>query len=359
MNDHERERSDQQVQTTCLLILAVVATGFALTALRPVLVPFLLGLFFVYSLAPAIDWQMRRLRFPRGLAIATTVLLAVVLLVGVGIMVRNFVVGLAGSLEEYEGDFQQLLIQVRDLAHLEDLSPASDGAWLRLPPALAHQVLSSLISTSVDLAGSAGMVLIFMLFIWFGGRPLPTHRNLLITEIEAKAKRYILEMVLFSALTGLLVGVTLAVLGVPFALMFGFLAFLLNFIPSLGSITATVLPLPIVLMSPGLSPVERVLALAIPAAVQFLIGNVIQPRVQSHSQNLHPVITMMALIFFGTIWGLVGAVLAVPLTGVAKIILDRVPATRAIGAVLAGDFDALDGTPSVKDEPLPSPEPPH
>jgi AI-2 transport protein TqsA len=81
---------------------------------------------------------------------------------------------------------------------------------------------------------------------------------------------------------------------------------------------------------------------AIPAALQFLIGSLIQPRIMGRSQKLHPVVILLALIFFGTIWGIVGAVLAVPITGVLKIALERIPATRLAAAWLEGN---LEGAP--------------
>ena len=159
--------------------------------------------------------------------------------------------------------------------------------------------------------------------------------------------RYISETVFFAALTGILVGATLAILKVEFAWVFGFLTFLLNFIPTLGSLLAILLPLPMILIDSHMSVPAKILAVAIPATIQFIIGNVVVPKVQGKSLDLHPVTVMLALIFFGQTWGMVGAFLATPITAVIKIVFERIPATKPVADLLAGKLDFLDKTESL------------
>src|SRR5205814_3638128 len=146
---------------------------------------------------------------------------------------------------------------------------------------------------------TAALVAIFMIFLLIGSkgpraRPVP-----LLVEIESRVQRYITQMIMFSTALGVLVMGVLALCGVKFAGVFGFLAFFLNFIPNIGGIIATLLPLPIIVLSPDLSLPPQVLALAIPGGIQFVAGNIIQPRFQGSALDLHPVIVLMALIFFG------------------------------------------------------------
>ncbi|MHC4433691.1 MAG: AI-2E family transporter [Planctomycetota bacterium] len=126
--------------------------------------------------------------------------------------------------------------------------------------------------------------------------------------------------------------------------MFGFLAFLLNFIPNIGSIIATLLPLPVAFIDPQLGIVSKVLALAIPGSIQFVIGNILQPKMMGESLDLHPVVVLLSLIFFGTIWGIIGMFLAVPITAVVMIFLQRFDYTRAIADLAAGKTDVLTKT---------------
>jgi AI-2 transport protein TqsA len=160
-------------------------------------------------------------------------------------------------------------------------------------------------------------------------------------QVEARIKRYIVTKLVVSAATGLLVGIILTVLRIDLALVFGLFAFLLNFIPSVGSIISTLLPLPVVLMSPEISPLAAVLAIALPAAVQFAIGNVIEPKVMGGSLDLHPITILLALIVWGMLWGVVGMLLATPLTAVMKILFERMELTAPVAELLAGRLDAL------------------
>ena len=108
------------------------------------------------------------------------------------------------------------------------------------------------------------------------GNPLD-YTALIWGEVETRIKTYLVTKFLVSALTGFLTGLTLAILGVDLALLFGVMAFLLNFIPSVGSIVAVLLPLPVVLVSPEMGLTTGILAFAIPGAIQFTLGNVIEP----------------------------------------------------------------------------------
>ena len=153
-------------------------------------------------------------------------------------------------------------------------------------------------------------------------------------------------------MTGFLVGLILYLLGVDLALVFGFLAFLLNFIPSIGSIIATLLPLPIILVSPDASWTIAVLAIALPGTVQLVIGNIITPKVLGDSLDLHPIVILMALIFWGVLWGIVGMLLATPMTAVLKILLERYELTRPVARVMAGRLGGaeLPAEPELVDE---------
>jgi AI-2 transport protein TqsA len=218
-----------------------------------------------------------------------------------------------------------------------------------VPQETVTAAISSVLKQVTVILENGALVVIFLVLLLAGGHRTAARRDVLPAaacgigaglqdEIAGHVQRYTLQMILLSAVTGVLVGGTLAILGVRFALVFGFLAFLLNFIPTIGAIVATLLPLPVVLLGPQLSVTTQVLALAIPAVIQAFIGNFIQPRLLGRSFGLHPVSILLALIFFGMIWGLVGAFLATPITAVIKIVLERIPATRFIGELLAGTY---------------------
>ncbi|MCP4712570.1 MAG: AI-2E family transporter, partial [Planctomycetes bacterium] len=186
------------------------------------------------------------------------------------------------------------------------------------------------------------LVIIFLIFLLAGKKKKTADPSLgLRYEIETRIKRYVITMIFTSGTTGMLVGVTLWLLGVPFPYMFGFFAFMLNFIPSIGSIIATLLPMPVIILSPELSVFAKALAIIIPAMVQFTIGNIIQPKAMGESLDLHPITILMSLVFFGLVWGIVGMFLATPITAVLKVMFEKFEYTKSVALVMAGDIDKL------------------
>ena len=215
---------------------------------------------------------------------------------------------------------------------------------IRIPSDTVRRVLADTASSIMGVISNGLLVLIFMIFMVAGKGTYKAPKGSLWWEVEIRIKRYIITMVVTSGITGVLVGLVLTVLNVRFGWMFGFLAFMLNFIPNIGSVIATILPLPVALIDPQLGIASKIMALAIPGTIQFVIGNLLQPKMMGESLDLHPVVVLMSLIFFGTIWGIIGMFLAVPITAVVKIFLQRFGYTRAIADLAAGKTDVLTKT---------------
>jgi AI-2 transport protein TqsA len=356
MTIHPRP-SNRRVQTVCLLILTLIALGVALALLRPVLVPFVLALFFAQCLAPVIDFQICRLRFPRVVAVTVASVMGLALLTGIGFLIAASVGKMSDKSVAYQASVQQFthdLIKSPPARWLGIKPDTTVGEILNVPEQQTIDFITAVLAETKTVLSQGATVLLLLAFILFGRRQRAPNRAGILAEIEARVQRYINLTVFISFLTGCLVGAVLSILGVQFAALFGFLAFLLNFIPNIGAVIATLLPLPIIFLSPQMTIVAKVLAIAIPAAIQVAIGSLVQPKMLGNSLQLHPVVLLLALLFFTMIWGVPGAFLATPLTAVIKIIFEKIPATHALAAVLAGDLGLL--TMQV-DEPEPPADP--
>jgi AI-2 transport protein TqsA len=328
-----------KLQNTCILILTVIAVGVALSLLRPVLVPFCLALLLTFCLTPVIDLQMQYLRLPRSVAIAGVGVMGVGVSFLLMYMTAAAVSDIGDHAEEYRIELARLTKHGAEALDRCGIHPRTED--LSRFVGTAQTALGALLNGLTESLTTGVLVVIFMIFILLGRKGPPPDPTSLLGEIEIRVRSYLLRVVGLSVLTGVVVGVALAVIGVKFALVFGFLAFLLNFIPNVGAIIATLLPLPVVLLSPDLSPTQQVLALAVPATLQGLIGSLLQPRLYGAALNLHPVVVLLALVFFGMIWGIIGAFLAMPITGVIRIVFERIPATRPLGELMAGDLSLI------------------
>jgi AI-2 transport protein TqsA len=329
---------NRRVQDICLLILTLIAIGVTMALLRPVLVPFVLALFFAECLEPLIMLQVSQLHFPRVLAVSLSAILALALLTGIGFLIGASISAMSNNLDAYRHQLDQSLQHLTDsrLLHWFGITPGATA----FPEDKMIEFLSDLLGETRNFLSDGAAVLLLLAFLLFGRHKTPTPQHGLRGEIESRVQRYINVIVLISALTGIMVALTLGILNVPFAVLFGFLAFLLNFIPNIGAIIATLLPLPIVYLDPNMTIAAKLLALILPTAIQILIGS-FQPKWLGNSLQLHPVVLLLALLFFAMIWGIPGAFLATPLTAVIKIIFEKIPATKPLAAALAGDLEPL------------------
>lgn len=326
--------SDRRIQTVCLLVLAAVAAGFALHWLAPVLVPFTLALFFAYGLAPVVDAQVRRLRLPRTVALVSTAVLGALLF----LLVVSVVSSSIGSLEKNADKYRQAFDTAREdvKQQLAKFGVEVPGADESIPSSKIGEWAGMILTGVQGLLSNAIIVLIFMLFLLVGGSGGHAPPGTIWREVEEKVQRYISVKVLLSGITAILVYVVLRVLGVELAIVFGLLTFLLNFIPNVGSIIAVAAPLPIVIVAPDMSVTAKWLAIAIPLAIQFTVGNVVEPRMLGNSFDLHPITVLIALVFWSMLWGIVGMFLSVPITAVLKILLERLEVTAPVANLMAG-----------------------
>ncbi len=335
----------QRVQTVCLVILSTIAIAGALRWLAPVLVPFVLAVFIAMGMSLMIDLQMKHLRVPRLAALLITIVVGALILAVFGLLILASVEQLTANSETYQG---QIKVMLDDLAKAVPLKSfgidlkADESLMSRIPGSTVRNVVLGTGTAVMGIVSQGVLVLIFVIFL-LSGQVVARHPvGGMLGEAEAGIKLYIVTKVMLSVITGVLVGLTLTLLGVEMALMFGLFAFLLNFIPSVGSVISTLLPLPVVLVTPGISPAAAVMAIAIPGGIQFAVGNVIEPKIMGRSLDLHPVVILMGLIFWGMLWGIVGMLLATPMTAVVKIFLSKREATAPMARILSGRLDVID-----------------
>lgn len=320
----------QRIQTFSLLTLAAVALGAALHWLAPVMVPFMLAFFLTVVLTPVVESLHRGLKLPRLLALLVTALVGLVAIGLLGVLMADSVAQMQENTAVYERRIQEVqdaLVGSKLGTVLELDEAALDGV---VSQDMIHGFLQRVANALLGILSQLVLVIIFMMFLVSGRAHSGT-----LGDVERRIKGYVMTKVVVSGITGTLTWLILTLLGIEMALVFGLLAFLLNFVPSVGSIIATVLPIPIV-FGGDYSTSVQVAAIALPGTVQFLVGNLLEPRMLGESMDLHPVTILLALIFWGMIWGVVGTLLATPVTAVVRILLDKLPETRPLAELMAG-----------------------
>lgn len=165
--------------------------------------------------------------------------------------------------------------------------------------------------------------------------------KVILEHINNSAKTYIIVKTFTSVLTGVLSYIVFIAVGIDFALFWAFLIFLLNYIPTFGSIIATTFPSLLALVQfEGITPFFIILFVVV--AIQLVVGSFMEPRMMGNSLNISPLIVLLSLTLWGIIWGPVGMLLCVPITIIMIIIFTQFPSTRPIAVLLSKDGKVIE-----------------
>jgi AI-2 transport protein TqsA len=319
----------------CLLIITAVALGFALFWLKPVLIPLILAALFAQALWPLIAVLSKTMRLPRWLAILLALALGGGVFVGLGSIVSHSTRAFAANASVYEVRIEHLAAQAMDWLAAHGL-PDGKSLVQDIP---VSSMAQSAAKAAVSVFSNGLLVFICLMFL-LQGTPRTPRVGGVTEKVQSRVRRYLMIKLSTSTVTGVLVGLSLWLAGVELALTFAVLTFLLNFIPSVGSIVAVLLPLPVLLLNADATVTTYLLAFGLPMVVQGLVGNVVEPRLMGESLELHPITVLMGLIFWGALWGIPGMFLAAPLTAVFKIVLEQSALTEPLARLLSGRLGA-------------------
>ena len=227
--------------------------------------------------------------------------------------------------------------------------------------------ISEVLGAASGLVGILGLVLLYVAFMlserrafWnklpklFSTEAKATHFSQVMHRISDGVQQYLWINTITSAMSATVAYIVFKIVGLDFAVTLALLVFLLNFIPNIGSLLATTLPTLLALIQfDTLTP--AVMIVVFYGGSDMIIGNVVQPAMQGKSLNMSTTMVMISLTFWGTMWGIVGAFMAVPLMMLTMIVCAEFPALRPFAVLLSGDGD-LDTMEEEEGTPLKSPE---
>ena len=324
-----------KTSTVCLIIIAAGVVASFLVYTKALMIPLIISIFLYTILAQMTLFLRHKFSFPKWLALTIAILLFVACFVGVITFTVNSVEQFLKGSELYR---QNLIATVSDLlnrvqehgipidknvivSYLHDLPVFN---WVR-------NVGGKLFS----LFSNFTLIVLFMTFFLFGSKKTPPITNPAIKEMLSNVSVYLSVKLMASIVTAVLVAIVLFAFHVKLAAVFALFAFLLNFIPSVGSIVAVLLPIPILFLQFGLGP-NFFVVIGLLSAIEFVIGNLVEPRFLGEGMDLHPAAVVASLIFWTLLWGAPGAFLSVPITASIKIVLSKIKLTRPVAEFLAG-----------------------
>ncbi|MFO7734248.1 MAG: AI-2E family transporter [Candidatus Aminicenantes bacterium] len=326
-----------------LLILFLL--GVFLKLAKPVLIPFSMALLLAFAVSPLLDILVRR-NIPKPMALAIVLLLAFVVLYLMGTVFYTSGKSFAAEIPSYHDLVQSFLTGIEESVQNERLRLGLQE-WVRaLNVGRVGSVVLSALGPFLSFMSQLMLVFVFMTFILAGrgrmekkiAQAFPPEQASTLTRtvgrINCEIQKYLAVKTLINLGIGALVAAVLALFGIPFAVLFGLLALLLNYVPTLGAVIAVALP---VLMAAFLAgafrPAVWIIA-GLLAGIHVLLNGVLEPRLMGRELNLPPLLVLFSLFFWAWLWGVPGMILAVPILAILKIVFANVPSLNFLEAML-------------------------
>ncbi len=324
-----------------LSMAAFVVVVAGLQAAVHIVVPFLLAVFVAIICTPVLFWMKRR-----GISTFFAILFISLAILAIGILVGSLLAASiadftrslpdhARRLDESSGLLIDWLAE-RDIHVQEPLRE-----FLRIDGRAAANLMRDLLAQLGTLLKNGFLIYLTTVFILLEASALPAKLRVVVdspatfanlSQIANSVKRYLALKTALSLVTGLLVMGLLVVLNVGYPVVWGLIAFLLNFVPNVGSMIAAVPAVTLALVQRG--PLVAVLTLLGYVAINVAIGNLLEPRLMGQRLGLSTLVVFLSLIFWGWVLGPMGMLLSVPLTMTVKIILQANRETRWMALLL-------------------------
>lgn len=341
---------ENKLATFFLGVLCILALGFVLHQTQTVILPLLIAWLISQLLGPAVVFFVRR-GLPPGLAITIVMSLLVLGMYWLAVFVTASANQFLGTLPAFDVKFTQMTNDIIDY-----ISPKLEGSNIDIRSTLRDELLkffgSSVVFIRDMLAFTTNLItklllIVIMVAFMLVGKPFGDAKirralspemadrvQTIVASISANISQYLFIQFIISLITGVLIWFACETLGVPAAITWGALGFLLNFIPMIGSIIACIPPILLALLQnyPNYWPAV-ILSIAL-IAIQQIMGNIVSPKMMGDRLNLSPVIILLSLLFWGWIWGIPGALLSVVIAASMKIVCDNLEPLRPIGIMM-------------------------
>lgn len=335
-----------------VVVIAVIAAGAAAFWLRDILTPLALAVFLTVMIDGFVRVLTDRARMPKRFALPAALLISVLLFGGSIYVIAENGASFVTQLLGYGPRLNAVIGQVAGLLGMA-VPPTLDQMFQQLNPG---RYIAPALKGFQDFAANALFVLVYMGFILasrqgFKRKMVALFPNAKGRDEAVKVFEHIrvgVEQYLWiQTVTGLIIAsgswLVMALLGLENAVFFAFLIFVICYIPVVGGAVAILLPPLYALMQfPSFAP--AIILLASLGAINFVVGNILLPRMQGKSLNMDPVVVLFSLALWTAIWGLPGAFLSTPLTGMVMIVLAQFPRSRWMAVLLSSDGDPTGST---------------
>lgn len=335
------------MKNTAYFFISTISIVIVLIYGKSLLIPFVFALL-LWFIVRKIRHGLNRIKFvkkylPNWVKNLITSIIIISFLGLISRLLLKNINSLATSYSQYEGNVDLMIVKINQTLNINLIEYLKTHAGNFDFGMILEKIFQSL----TDLLGNAFIILIYALFIFLeethfhvklkavfsNGDKYQKLSNIL-DKIETSITSYIGLKTLVSFITGFASYIVLLIIGIDAPLFWGFLIFLLNYIPTIGSLIGTLFPAIFCLLQFGeFYPCFMVLGFV--GTIQIIVGNLLEPKLMGNSLNVSSFVTIFALSFWGALWGVTGMILSVPITVMMVIVFSNFPNTRGIAIMLS------------------------
>ena len=329
--------------TRVLLVLAALVIVIAgLKAASALIVPLLMALFIAIITLPFMLWLTGK-GASKWAALGLILLVLASVILTVGSLISSSVDQFSTLLPTYENKLRTTITLLSDWAARHQLTRFTGGEFTIVDPKAAARIIGGLVGSVGRIVGDSLLIFFTVMFLLVEASTIPNKIRAILSdpdttlerlsEFLSAVKQYLVIKSLTSLITGVVVTAWLFFLGVDFAVLWGSIAFFMNFVPFVGSIIAAVPVVFLAFLDAGVQ--DALLVAAGFLAINLVVGNLIEPRFMGRGLGLSTLVVFLSLLFWGWVFGPVGMFLSVPLTMLIKIALESDPRSRWIAILLS------------------------
>jgi len=343
MNDHTKSGFDMPLPAVAAALVVVI---WGINQAQSVVVLFLVSVFLAVLGRVPVLW-MERHHIPSVVAVLTVMGAMIAFLLSIGVLVGASLNGFAGELPAYQSRIHDILFSVKAMLRARGIPVTDKVLFDYFNPGVIMNFTATLFAALGSVLSNMLLIVFTLMFILLEASGFPAKLRLIrdysgasvekIGGFAGDIKRYMVIKTLINLLAATLITSWLVVLGIDFPILWGVLAFLLHYIPGIGSMMAAVPAILIALIEFGGG--SAALTAAGYLVIGTLVGNILEPKLMGRKFGMSPLVVFVSLIFWGNLLGVAGALLCVPLTMTVKLACEESDKTRWI-AVLLGPESA-------------------
>jgi predicted PurR-regulated permease PerM len=332
-------------------IVSVIVVVILIT-FKDILIPITIAILLTYLFHPLLELLKQKFKIPRPIGLVMIFILNFAVFYVLGLIFFSSFGGFSAKIEYYGDRLSQIIIGIlgpfnltlQELEGILSLEIQKFDAGTFLKKLFDAGIIQGFVSSFSNLLTNFFIVMLFWVFMIMGKNKFEERLKVAFSSssvdvekqvqaINEQLQSYLIIKTLISLATGVTFTVILTIYGIDFALIWGLLAFVLNYIPNVGSLLATLFPILIALLDYGFGFASISIA-ALLLIAQNVFGNIIEPKYLGKTLDLSPVFILMSLIFWGWVWGIVGMFLAVPIAALLKIFCNNIEPLKPIAIII-------------------------